>query len=49
MTPSILGGTVHKEIFSFTRPERGPYKGQEWERIVKPVIEKWGGFVESYV
>ena len=43
------GGAVHKEIFSFPRAKTGPYKGKEWEKIVKPVIEKWGAFVEAYV
>ena len=38
----FTGGTVHKEIFSFDRVEDGPYKGKEWDSIVKPVIEKWG-------
>ncbi|OBZ75630.1 hypothetical protein A0H81_04824 [Grifola frondosa] len=42
-------GAVHKEIFSFLRAERGFYKGKEWESIVKPVIEKWGAFVDAYV
>ncbi|TBU45851.1 hypothetical protein BD309DRAFT_989230 [Dichomitus squalens] len=42
-------GAVHKEIFSFPRAQKGRYKGKEWEEIVKPVIEKWGGFVEAYV
>ncbi|KAI0781356.1 hypothetical protein BD413DRAFT_463208 [Trametes elegans] len=42
------GGTVHKEIFTFRRA-KGRYKGKEWEEIVRPVIEKWGGFVEAYV
>ncbi|EPQ58570.1 DUF1766-domain-containing protein [Gloeophyllum trabeum ATCC 11539] len=42
-------GKQHKEIFSFARVENGRYKGREWEAIVKPVIEKWGAFVEAYV
>ena len=25
-----------------TRVREGPYKGKEWELLVKPVIEKWG-------
>ncbi|OJT10886.1 hypothetical protein TRAPUB_12602 [Trametes pubescens] len=41
-------GVVHKEIFTFPRAT-GRYKGKEWEDIVRPVIEKWGGFVETYV
>ncbi|KAL5528975.1 hypothetical protein ACEPAG_4949 [Sanghuangporus baumii] len=36
---------VHREIFPFIRPEDGPYKGLEWEKIVKPVIRKWGRFL----
>ncbi|KAL5511914.1 hypothetical protein ACEPAH_5132 [Sanghuangporus vaninii] len=39
---------VHKEIFPFIRPEDGPYKGLEWEKIVKPVIRKWGRFLNKY-
>ncbi|KAI0059105.1 hypothetical protein BV25DRAFT_1829432 [Artomyces pyxidatus] len=42
-------GKAHKEIFSFERAKQGRYKGKEWEVIVKPVIEKWGGFVEAYL
>ncbi|KAI0303538.1 hypothetical protein B0F90DRAFT_1383962 [Multifurca ochricompacta] len=41
--------TAHKEIFSFERVMKGRYKGKEWESIVKPVIEKWGGFIEAYL
>ncbi|KAI0373289.1 hypothetical protein BV20DRAFT_938016 [Pilatotrama ljubarskyi] len=41
-------GVAHKEIFTFPRAT-GRYKGKEWEDIVRPVIEKWGGFVEKYV
>jgi hypothetical protein len=44
-----LGNTKHQEIFSFERVTEGRYKGKEWEEIVKPVIEKWGGFVEGYL
>ncbi|KDQ31728.1 hypothetical protein PLEOSDRAFT_1110929 [Pleurotus ostreatus PC15] len=42
-------GQLHKEIFEFKRVKKGRYKNKEWELIVKPVIEKWGAFVESYV
>ncbi|KAJ6500548.1 hypothetical protein C8R45DRAFT_73054 [Mycena sanguinolenta] len=42
-------GKQHKEIFTFTRVKKGPYKGKEWDRIVKPVVERWGQFVEEYV
>ncbi|KAI0637404.1 hypothetical protein C8Q77DRAFT_1050633 [Trametes polyzona] len=41
-------GAVHKEIFTLPRAT-GRYKGKEWEEIVRPVIEKWGGFVEMYL
>ncbi|THH10004.1 hypothetical protein EW145_g1625 [Phellinidium pouzarii] len=42
-------GANHKEIFTFTRPLKGPLKGNEWDKIVKPVIEKWGRFVDQYM
>jgi len=42
------GGTMHREIFAFPRPEKGRYKGREWELLVKPVIEKWGKFVSEH-
>ncbi|KAF9532292.1 hypothetical protein CPB83DRAFT_867610 [Crepidotus variabilis] len=42
-------GCRHKEIFEFTRWTRGKYKGKEWEQLVKPVVERWGKFVELYV
>ncbi|EMD34427.1 hypothetical protein CERSUDRAFT_117298 [Gelatoporia subvermispora B] len=42
-------GAMHKEIFSFPRPESGRYKDQVWELIVQPVIDKWGGFVAGYM
>ncbi|KAJ7090317.1 hypothetical protein B0H15DRAFT_838095 [Mycena belliarum] len=42
-------GTQHKEIFTLTRVKKGPYKGKEWEGIVKPVVERWGQFVEEHV
>lgn len=42
-------GTKHKEIFEFQRWGAGPNKAKEWEKIVKPVIERWGKFVELYV
>ncbi|KAJ7273137.1 hypothetical protein C8J57DRAFT_266877 [Mycena rebaudengoi] len=42
-------GTQHKEIFTFTRVKKGPYKGKEWEGIVKPIVERWGQFVEEHV
>ena len=42
-------GSTHKEIFEFERWPKGPHKNKEWERIVKPVIERWGIFVELYV
>ncbi|XP_006458443.1 hypothetical protein AGABI2DRAFT_134173 [Agaricus bisporus var. bisporus H97] len=42
-------GARHNEIFEFKRWEKGANQGKEWERIVKPVIERWGKFVELYV
>ncbi|KLO10661.1 hypothetical protein SCHPADRAFT_507247 [Schizopora paradoxa] len=36
---------VHKEIFTFLRPEGGKYVGQEWSQLVMPVIKRWGKFV----
>lgn len=43
-------GSMHKEIFEFQRwSANGANKNKEWERIVKPVIERWGMFVELYI
>lgn len=42
-------GCLHKEIFEFERLKKGRYKGKEYELIVKPIIEKWGGFVDDFV
>ncbi|KAG8946455.1 hypothetical protein FRC04_011631 [Tulasnella sp. 424] len=41
-------GQVHKEIFTFIRPTSGPYKNKEWERIVQPVMERWGTFIDYH-
>ncbi|VDC07825.1 unnamed protein product [Peniophora sp. CBMAI 1063] len=41
-------GKMHKEIFTFERA-KGRYDDREWELIVKPVIEKWGMFVEHFL
>ncbi|EDR10966.1 uncharacterized protein LACBIDRAFT_316008 [Laccaria bicolor S238N-H82] len=41
--------SVHKEIFEFERWKRGKNTGKEWELVVKPVVERWGKFVELYV
>jgi hypothetical protein len=40
---------VHKEIFTLERATSGKVKGREWESVVQPIIEKWGGFVTAYV
>ncbi|KAG2752066.1 hypothetical protein P692DRAFT_20830268 [Suillus brevipes Sb2] len=48
MKPCFDCGAMHREIFAFPRPEKGHYKGREWELLVKPVIEKWGKFVSEY-
>ncbi|CAA7271807.1 unnamed protein product [Cyclocybe aegerita] len=42
-------GSIHKEIFEFQRWKRGKNKGKEWGNLVKPVVERWGKFVELYV
>ncbi|KAG9049395.1 hypothetical protein FS837_010335 [Tulasnella sp. UAMH 9824] len=41
-------GQVHKEIFTFLRPTSGQYKNKEWERIVQPVMERWGTFIDYH-
>jgi hypothetical protein len=41
-------GKMHQEIFEFKRL-KGKGKGREWELIVKPVIEKWGRYVDEHV
>ena len=43
------GGKTHKEIFTFKRFGAGKNKGREYEAIVKPVVEKWGRYVEKYL
>jgi hypothetical protein len=45
----FTGGKVHKEIFTFTRFSTGPHRGKEWEKVIRPVIEKWGGYVEAHL
>lgn len=40
---------MHKEIFSFERFPPGKRKGQEWELVVRPILKKWGKFVEEHV
>ncbi|KAF9483880.1 hypothetical protein BDN70DRAFT_903994 [Pholiota conissans] len=47
--PCLDCGSMHKEIFEFKRWTKGKYRGKEWEQLVKPVIERWGKFVELYV
>lgn len=42
------GGIMHKEIFSLPRATSGPYKGKEFELVVKPVIDRWSRFVREY-
>lgn len=48
MKPCLDCGAMHREIFAFPRPDKGRYKGREWELLVKPAIEKWGKFVSEY-
>ncbi|KDQ12369.1 hypothetical protein BOTBODRAFT_134940 [Botryobasidium botryosum FD-172 SS1] len=40
---------VHIEIFTFSRVTAGKLERNEWDSIVRPIIEKWGRFVEDYV
>ncbi|KAL6307961.1 hypothetical protein BKA93DRAFT_766686 [Sparassis latifolia] len=47
-TPCSDCDKIHREIFTFARSEHSRYHGKEWESLVRPVIEKWGGFVEAY-
>jgi len=44
----LLGGTTHKEIFTFRKVKKGKFKGKEWESIVQPIIQKWGEYVNKY-
>ena len=37
----LLGGTTHKEIFTFGKVKKGKFRGKEWESIVRPTIQKW--------
>ena len=48
-TPCPDCGSRHKEIFEFHRWSKGPNKNKEWEKIVKPVVERWGKFIELYL
>ncbi|KNZ74768.1 hypothetical protein J132_06242 [Termitomyces sp. J132] len=41
-------GSHHKEIFEFERLT-GRLKGQEWEEVIRPVIQRWGKFVGQCV
>jgi hypothetical protein len=43
-----LGAKNHREIFEFERFSSGDDIGKEWERVVKPVIEKWETFLNTY-
>ena len=47
--PCVDCGSTHKEIFEFRRWKQGESKGKEWDKLVKPVVERWGKFVELYV
>ena len=40
------GGAVHQEIFKF-KSMSGRNKGKEYELLVKPVVAKWGEFLEK--
>ena len=46
----VAGGKIHKEIFTLERAPKGSkFYQREWELLVKPIIEKWGRFVEEFV
>jgi hypothetical protein len=45
----MIGGRIHKEIFSLPVVKSGPLLNQEWAKIVKPVIHRWGEFVKEFV
>ena len=47
--PCVDCGSIHKEIFEFKKWKQGKNKGKEWDNLVKPVVERWGKFVELYV
>ena len=49
LVPCVDCGSIHKEIFEFRRWKQGKNKGKEWDNLVKPVVERWGKFVELYV
>jgi len=49
LQPCVDCGSMHKEIFEFWRWKQGGNTGKEWDNLVKPVIERWGKFVELYV
>lgn len=44
----LLGGTTHKEIFTFKQAKKGKFKEKEWELIVEPIVQKWGEYVNKY-
>lgn len=44
----LLGGTTHKEIFTFKKVKKGKLKGKEWESIVQPIVQRWGEYVGKY-
>ncbi|KAF9456516.1 hypothetical protein BDZ94DRAFT_1229487 [Collybia nuda] len=47
--PCVDCGTNHKEIFELKKITSGHHKGKEWEVVIKPIIERWGLFVSTYV
>ena len=40
---------MHKEIFTFKRAKKGRFHKHEWDLLVKPIIHRWGRFVEEHV
>ncbi|THH27060.1 hypothetical protein EUX98_g7125 [Antrodiella citrinella] len=45
--PCLDCGKRHKEIFTL-RHMKGPKEGKEYDELVKPIIDKWGRYVDEY-
>ena len=43
----LSGGSIHKEIFALKRLS-GANRGREWEVIVRPIIERYGSYIQQY-
>ncbi|KAF8515935.1 hypothetical protein JB92DRAFT_2912625 [Gautieria morchelliformis] len=47
--PCIDCGTIHRELHSFQRARKGKHRNAEYERLVQPVIAKWGRLVREFL